>query len=578
MKKLNWNCVMRTVVFILPLLISISCVTQSTDRTKENIADMVLSGGMIYTVDEQNPQAEAVAIKGDRIVFVGDNDEVKEWIGDTTRIIYLEGKTVVPGLIDCHGYVEWYGHYQEEVSLYGTKNFNEVLERVKARLDKAEPGDWIFGNGWDHTDWPGKQFPTHERLSAISPDNPVWLLRDGGHTALANAKAMALAGVGKDTQCPKGGQLVKDPNNAAPTGIFVDTARQLIESQFPPVTREDRIERILRTMDDGVAVGITEIHDAGVSYEVIEIYKELAEQGRLKLRIYAMLGDNAMLGSNIIFYDDYFQHPLLIGFGDNHFTIRSIKLSVDGAMGSRGALLLEDYSDRPDHRGTMIRDPALIKSIAVDALRKGYQLNVHAIGDRANRLVLDMIKEALKENPVEDHRFRIEHMQLIALSDIPHIAQLGVIPSMQQTHATSDMYWAEDRVGPERVKGHYAWRKILDSGAIIAGGSAFPVESINPLWSFYSAVTRQNHEGGPPGGWYPEERMSMEEALKSFTIWAAYAAFEEDIKGSITPRKLADMVVFSKDIMKIPPKELLETTALLTIIGGKIVYQAESWK
>jgi len=511
------------------------------------MADVVLSDGTIYTVDTQNPEAEAVAIKGDRIVYVGNNDEAEKWVGEITHVIDLEGKIVFPGFIDCHGHIEWYGRSQKEVSFYDATSYDEVLEHIRPYIYNAQPGQWIFGHGWAQSNW---------------------LRRIDGHSALINAKAMALAGIGKDTQDPEGGEIVKDPNTGEPTGIVVDEAMSLITRLIPSITRKDRIQLILKTVDDAVAVGLTGIHDAGVSYEVIEIYKELAQEGRLKIRIYAMLG-----GFDV-YLDDYFKLPCLIGVAENHLTMRSIKIALDGALGSRGAFLLEDYSDRPGHRGLMMRDPASIKSIAVEALRKGFQLNTHAIGDRGNRLILDIIESALKDNPAEDHRFRIEHVQLIALNDIPRFAELGVIPSMQQTHATSDMYWTKDRIGPERVKGNYAWRKILDSGSIIAGGSDFPIESINPLWSFYSAITRQNHDGWPPGGWYPEERMSREEALKSFTIWAAYAAFEEDIKGSITPGKLADMVVLSKDIMRIPPEEILETKTVLTIVGGKIVYQA----
>ena len=565
-----WNLGIETEIFIIMIIILLPSVFRLAGSAKGDAADLVLYGGTIYTVDEKNPGAEAVAIKGDRVIDVGSNDRVKKWISKKTRLIDLEGGTVVPGLIDCHGHMEWYGRSRGGVGLYDTKSYDEVLRRVKARLDTVKPGDWVFGGGWAETNWAEKKLLTHERLSRISPINPVWLIRADGHSALANAKAMELAGIRKEIRDPDGGEIIRDSISGEPTGIFVDQAMSLVTKMFPATSDDDRIRSILKAADDAASVGLTGIHDAGVSYEVIQIYKKLAEQRRLKPRIYAMLGGYDL------FLDDYFKNPPMIGFADNHLTVRSIKIAIDGAMGSYGALLLKDYSDRKSHSGKMMRDPAGITSIAVDALRNGFQLNVHAIGDRGVRLALDILEQALRDFPRRDHRFRIEHVQLIDLNDIPRFIQLSIIPSMQPTHATSDMYWTEDRVGKERIQGNYAWRKILNTGSIIAGGSDFPIESMNPLWSIYSAITRQNHDSWPKEGWYPEERMSREEALKSFTLWAAYAAFEDNIKGSITPGKLADLVVFSKDIMKVPAKELLDTKALLTIVGGEIVFQDKS--
>ncbi len=560
-----WLAVLAGLLLVLPC-----CSRRPAGKTDPNGASLVLRHGTVYTVDEETPRAEGVAIRQDRIVFVGSDEELEAWIGPGTQVIDLRGRTVVPGLIDSHVHMEWYGRYQEELSLYGTRSYDEVLERVRARLEDAPAGAWVIGHGWDQTDWEGSALPSHERLSAISPQNPVWLLRDGGHSWLANERAMALAGISGETPDPEGGEILRDPATGRPTGIFVDRAAELITQHIPPRSRDDTARHILDAVDDAVSVGLTGVHDAGISYETIEIYRDLAHQGRLKLRVYAMLGGNEL------YLDDYFQHPPLIGMADHHFTMRSIKLAIDGAMGSRGALLFEDYSDRPGHRGTLLREPGLIETIAADALQRGFQVNVHAIGDRGTHLVLDAFEQALAEHPKNDHRFRIEHVQLVSLDDIPRFKQLGVIASMQQTHATSDMDWAEDRVGAGRLPGNYAWRKILDSGAVLAGGSDIPIESINPLYSLYAAVTRQSPEGLPPGGWTPAERMTREEALKSFTIWAAHAAFEEEIKGSITPGKLADLVVFSRDIMRIPPKDLLTTKAVMTLVGGEIVYRSES--
>lgn len=530
-------------------------------------ADTVLYRGIVHTVDEAHPRAQGVAVRGDRIACVGTNEEVARWIGPETRTIDLGGHTVIPGLIDSHVHMEWYGRYQQEIDLDGAQSYDEAVSRVEACVAGSAPGKWIFGHGWDQTDWKDSRLPSHAKLSAISPHNPVWLVRGDGHSGLANARAMEIAGIARHTPDPDGGEILKDPETGAATGVFVDRAMQLVAEHFPTASSEETAKHILKAADDAVAVGLTGVHDAGITYETVEIYKRLAGDRRLKPRVYAMLGGFDR------FLDDYFRLEPIIGHAGHHFTMRSIKLAVDGAMGSRGALLFEDYSDRPGHRGIAVRDSRLIASIATEALKRGFQVNVHAIGDLGNHTVLNAFEEALGKHSKKDHRFRIEHVQLISVKDIPRFNRLGVIPSMQQTHATSDMAWTEDRIGPERVKGNYAWRKLLDSGSILAGGSDLPIESINPLRSLYAAVTRQSPDGHPRDGWYPEERMSLEEALKSFTLWAAYAAFEETLKGSITPGKLADLVVFSKDIMRIPPEDLLSTQVMMTIVGGEIVYQ-----
>jgi predicted amidohydrolase YtcJ len=531
-------------------------------------ADTVLYRGTVHTVDEAHPRAQGVAVRGDRIVCVSTNEEVARWIGPGTRTIDLGGRIVIPGLIDSHVHMEWYGRSQEEIDLHGARSYDEAVSRVEARVRGVAPGEWMFGHGWDQTDWKDSRLPSHGKLSAISPDNPVWLVRGDGHSGLANARAMEIARIARHTPDPDGGEILRDPDTGALTGVLVDRGMQLVAEHFPTASSEDTTRHILKAADDAVSVGLTGVHDAGITYETIEIYKRLAGDRRLRPRVYAMLGGFDR------FLDDYFRLEPIIGHADHHFTMRSIKLAIDGAMGSRGALLFEDYSDRPGHRGIAIRDSRLIASIAAEALKRGFQVNVHAIGDLGNHTVLNAFEEALAKHSKNDHRFRIEHVQLISLEDIPRFKRLGVIPSMQQTHATSDIPWAEARVGPERVKGNYAWRKLLDSGSILAGGSDFPIESINPLRSLYAAVTRQSADGHPPGGWHPEERMTLEEALKSFTLWAAYAAFEERLKGSITPGKLADLVVLSKDIMRIPPQELLTTEVLMTIVGGEIVYRS----
>ena len=561
------------------LVLSISAFTYSScNKHLEKKADLVLLNGTIYTIDENRPEAEALAIERDRFVFVGNNAGAKKYITEKTTVIDLKDKTVTPGLIDSHVHLEWYGRYQEEVHLHGTTNFDDVLKIVEQHVKRIEPGEWIIGAGWDHEDWPDKKLPTHERLSAISPQNPVLLERDGAHSVLVNQTAMNLAGIDEKTKNIKGGQIIRDSKTGAPTGIFVDRAKTLISSIKPQPSYDDRVRYILNAVDSCISVGLTSVHDAGVfnepslAYQIIDIFKSLAENGRLKNRVYAMLGGNE------VYLDNYFQYPPMIGYGNHHLTFRSIKIALDGAMGSRGALLLDEYSDMPGHRGSVVTESDAIKKIAIDAVNKDFQLNVHAIGDSASRLSLDLFEEVDADYPIHERRFRIEHLQLISLEDIPRLEKLGVIPSMQAYHAISDMNWAETRVGKERVKGNYAWRKVLDSGVIIAGGSDIPVVPINPLWSIYASVTRRDIHGLPEEGGYPEERMSREEALKSYTIWGAYAAFEEKLKGSIEVGKLADLVVFSKDITKIAAEELLTTKALLTIVGGDIVYKRKEFE
>ena len=514
-----------------------------------NPADLVVTGNVV-TMDDARPRARAVAIRKDRIMYVG--DDASHLIGPNTKVI--EGYTVVPGFIDAHGHLEWHGHYQQKVKLKGTKSFEEVLERVKARLATAKPGEWIIGNGWDESDWPTNTLPTHEALSALAPNNPVILYRDGSHASLINRYAMNLGGITKDSVDPEGGKIGRRDDGTL-TGIFVDRASIPIEDEIPAPTKQERKEAILRAIDDAVRVGLTGVHDARGDYVTLEIYDELAKAKALKLRVYAMLGGYDA------WFDDFFVRPATIG---PYFTFRSFKLGADGALGSRGALLFDDYSDRPGHQGIPVRSQAQLEQISKLALERGFQVNVHAIGDRGNRIALDAFAAALAAHPTEDHRFRIEHAQILHPDDIRRFVALGVIPSMQPTHATSDMAWAEARVGPERIVGAYAWRSLIDSGAIIAGGSDFPIESMNPLVSIHAAVTR--------GGWTLTQRMTREEAMKSFTIWAAHAAFEEDDKGSIAVGKLADIVVLDRDVLDGEPSVLLEAKVEQTIVGGEIVY------
>ena len=532
--------------------------------------ETVYMNANIHTLDPARPRAEALAVAGDRIVAVGSRSDVLRLRQPRTRTVDLSGKTVLPGLIDAHAHFASLGSYSlGRVDLSAARSLDEVVETIAARVEKAEKGEWIIGGRWDHERWPGRELPTHPKLSVVSPDNPVWLTRVDGHVGLANAAAMELAGITPDIPSPAGGEIIKDADGEL-TGLFVDNADVLITRHLVG-GEHSTADFVLKAQEMCLAVGLTGVHDAGVSPAEIEVYRELEAAGKLKLRLYAMVS-----GAHAI---DYFhEHGLLIG---GRLTVRSAKLFVDGAMGSSGAWLFEPYSDRPldsegrRYTGLNLMKPEFLRRVAEDGLRQGYQVCTHAIGDRGNRETLNAYAVALSRRPTPDHRFRIEHAQLLHPEDIPRFGQLGVIPSMQPTHCTSDMRWVYARVGPERAKGAYAWASLLKTGVRIAGGSDFPVELHNPFLGIYAAITRQDLEGQPPGGWHPEQRMTRTEALRSFTLDAAYAAFEEDLKGSLEPGKLADFIVIDRDVMTCPPRDIADTRVLRTVIGGETVFRQE---
>ncbi len=535
-------------------------------------ADLVLRGGKIVTMNPQQPHAEAIAIIGRRIARVGSDQEIEPMIGPGTRVIELKGRLVVPGFIESHGHLLGLGQSRLILDLRGARSAEEVAQRVARRAREVKPGEWILGRGWDQNEWEKKDFPTHEVLDRAAPENPVYLTRVDGHAAWVNRRALEQAGLTRATADPPGGRILRDAQGN-PTGVLVDRAMNLVARHIPPRSREENRRALLLAIEECLRWGITSFHDAGSSREAIELYKELLQEGRLTLRLYVMISgrDEALLR-------EYLRRGPEIGLGENHLTIRAIKLVADGALGSRGAALLEPYADEPGNSGLLILSEDEIYRIAREALAAGFQVNTHAIGDRANRVVLNAYERALREFPSRpDHRFRIEHAQILDEADIPRFARLGVIASMQAIHATSDMPWVPARLGEARTReGAYVWRKLLRSGARIANGSDAPVEPVNPLLGFYAAITRQDERGNPPGGWYPDERMTREEALRSFTLDAAYAAFEEHLKGSLQPGKLADLVVLSQDIMTIPPPEILRTEVDLTILDGRIVYERTS--
>lgn len=539
------------------------------DRSNPNAPDAIFYNGVIYTLDSNQPKIEAFAVKGQQIVFAGDLSAALQPKDGKTRMVDLHGATVMPGLIDAHGHMSALGKEEERVSLTGTGSYGEVVERTLA-ASQAKRNGWLIGRGWDQNDWgsgltsaPGElfPFPTHAMLSDAISDRPVWLVRIDGHAGLANAKAMALSGVTRDTPDPSGGKIVRD-ESGEPTGVFVDTAMNLISTQLPEPSDEDIERWILSAADRCLHLGLTSVHDAGIDMQTLNVYRKLADEKRLPIRIYAMK-DFEMPEEELL-------APPIINEGDGFLTVRAIKVYCDGALGSRGAALLQHYSDDHGTRGLMQITHEKLEDLCLKAVAAGYQVCTHAIGDRANRLVLDVYEHVLKDyDDPRDFRFRVEHAQVLHPHDIPRFARWSIVASMQPIHATSDMPWAERRLGPSRILGAYAWRELYHQWAVLAFGSDFPVESPNPFWGIYAAETRQDAEGQPSGGWFPEQSLTREYAILSYTRDAAYAAFEDEYKGKIAPGYLADFLVLDRELLTTPPRVFRDMKVLETYVGGQ---------
>ncbi len=529
-------------------------------------ADLILTAAHIYTVDPVRPTVAAVAVRDGRIVFAGSEREAMTLKGPRTLRLDLGRATVIPGIVDAHLHLLELGQSLRMVDLRGAASYAEVIARVAARARQSRPGEWIRGRAWDQNLWPDRQFPTEAALTRAVPDNPVVLTRVDGHAELLNARALRLAGITAGTADPAGGRILRNADGS-PTGVLVDNGMDLVDRVIPPPSPDQVREAALAAIDDVHRWGLTGVHEPWVTQATIAVYEGLARAGRFDLRDYVMVaGDSADLAVA-------FARGPQNGLYDGRLWLRSIKMFADGALGSRGAALLEPYSDDPGNRGLLVTDTNEIRQVAIAALRHGFQLCVHAIGDRANRLVLDAYQAALDTVPVADHRFRIEHAQVVSPPDIPRFAELGVIPSMQPSHQTSDMKWAMDRLGWTRVQGAYAWRSLLETGVIIPYGTDAPVEQVNPMIGFHAAITRQDADGWPAGGWFPAQRMTRQEALESMTLWPAHAAFMDSVAGSITPGKYADFTVLDGDIMTEAPADVLTTQVVMTILGGRIVYR-----
>jgi predicted amidohydrolase YtcJ len=520
-------------------------------------ADLVVINAHIYTGNPAQPEASSMAVRGSRIVAVG--KDASSYLGPQTKRLDLAGATVLPGLIDSHVHMAGLGDMLETFDLRNVKTIREVADAVRKAAASKRQGEWIRGRAWDQTNW-GGQFPDSAILTDAAPNNPVYLTRVDGHAAWVNGKALEIAGINRDTPDPAGGKIVRD-SAGNPTGILVDRAQGLVASKIPARTPEDSRRVLARAAQECARLGLTTVHDAGIGAAELDSYRKLISADQLPVRVYAMVG-----GSGDLWREVQKRGPEV---GDR-LTVRTIKLVADGAMGSRGAAFWQPYSDDKTNSGLLILSKEEIERVAREAVAAGFQVATHAIGDRANRTVLDAYAAVL--NGKNDKRFRIEHAQVVSLPDFPLFAKYSVIASIQSTHATSDMRWAAARLGPDRMMGAWAPKRFMTAGVPIANGSDFPVESANPLWGFYAAVTRQDREGNPPGGFMPDQKLTRAEALRSWTVGGAYAAFQEKEKGTLEPGKLADFVVLSEDIMKVSDRDLLNARVTMTVLGGQTVY------
>jgi hypothetical protein len=532
-------------------------------------ADLILTNGHIITMDERAPTAEALAIGDGRILAVGTTAEIRKSYPNAKETD-LGGKTVMPGIVEAHGHLLSLGESLLRLNVQGIDDPSEVVRRVAERVANTPKGVWIIGWGWDEGAW-AKKYPNNEELSRVSPNNPVFLRGLHSFAGWANKKALEIAGITAATPNPPNGEILKDPTTGEPTGILTNRAQDLVTRHIPPMTSEQMEKALRLAAEECLKNGLTTVHDANISADMLAALRSLARKKQLKVRVYAMLQ-----GTDAKLLEPFLQNGPALD-PEHWLTIRSIKVFTDGALGSRGAALIEPYSDAPNTKGLVTTPENDLHRLTVRALRSGMQLAVHAIGDLGNRITLNAFARALKEVPsARDPRLRIEHAQVVAPEDIPRFAQLGVIASMQPPHCTSDMPWAENRVGPKRIKGAYAWRSILNTGARLCLSSDFPGETLNPFYGMYAAETRQTPDGKPEGGWYPEQRLTRKEVLRAYTIESAYAGFEDKLKGRIAPGMLADLIVLSENILNAPSKALLSMKVLKTYVGGKLAYSSDS--
>ncbi len=564
-------------VLVLALAASVSLVHASATQQPPATADLVLANGRIVTLEDAQPEAQAMAIRGDKIAALGSADEMKKFIGPDTKVLDLQGQLAIPGFIESHGHFNGVGESRLQLNLMTARSWDEIVAMVAEAVKQAKPGQWIYGRGWHQEKWTARPqpnvegFPVHASLDKVSPDNPVILVHASGHASFANAKAMELSGIRRPTESPRGGEILRDASGDA-TGLLRETASSLIKrgAGEPAPTPEEARTRERRVLElaaeESLSKGITTFEDAGSSLRTIDRMKEIVDEGKMGVRLWVMIRQpNATIGPRLAQYR-------MIDYGNGYLTVRAIKKSIDGALGSRGAWLLEPYSDKPGSTGLETTPVAEIEETARLAMQNGYQLCVHAIGDRGNRETLDLFERAFKANPSKtDLRWRVEHAQHLSAQDIPRFGKLGVIASMQGVHATSDAPYVTERLGAKRAQeGAYVWQKLMKAGAIIANGTDAPVEDVDPIASFYASVSRKLKDGSV---FYPDQRMSRMEALKSYTINGAYAGFEEANRGSLKAGKYADITVLSKDILKVPEDDIPSARVVYTIVGGRVMYR-----
>jgi predicted amidohydrolase YtcJ len=553
---------------VLALIAAVSGAAANVDAAPQ--ADLVFTNAKVYTGNALKPRAEAVAVKGDKIVFVGGSAAAKAFAGSGARVIDLAGGTALPGLADAHVHLSGVGEREMSLNLEGSQSLAELLGRVKDRVAGAKPGAWITGRGWLETFWKPPVFPTRWDLDKVAPRNPVYISRADGHGGVANSAALAVAGIDKKTPSPFGGEILKDKKTGEPNGMLLDAAQPLVLRHVPPPSPAEQDEALLVGARRMLSLGWTQAQIAGNSWAEVERLRRLYREGKMKLRIY-----NAIRGPGAD-ADALVKKGASVDEFGGRFTVRTIKVTIDGALGSRGAALLAPYADA-EGKGLLTQKDEVLRPLFEGALRKGIQLEVHAIGDHANRKILDLFEQAFAAVPpaqraIADPRWRVEHAQIVSPEDLPRFAKLKVIASMQPSHAIGDLHFAPRRLGVARLTGAYAWQSLLRSGAVIAGGSDAPVERGEPLIELYAAVARRDLRGNRAEGWHPEQALSRQQALEIFTRGAAYAAFEEQRRGTLEVGKLADLTVFSTDVMNVPEAEILKSRCLLTVVGGEIVF------
>jgi predicted amidohydrolase YtcJ len=552
-------------VLALAFLFALGVSCQSSKKNGE--ADTVFLNGFLWTVDPNQPKAEALAVKDNKILSVGSSSEIKKMIGDTTRVIDLKGAFVLPGFTDCHTHFIDGGFSLSSIQLGDVRSKEGFRDRIKGKARELGPNAWILNGNWDHQRFDPPELPSKEWIDDVTPDNPVCVNRLDGHMVLANSLALKLAGISQSTAAPEGGEIVKDPQTGEPTGILKDAAMDLVMGHVPDPTLEERMGAATAALKEANRFGVTSIHDMGY-VSSFDVYQKLLDQGRLtaRLKIYIPIREiERLTGAN------------KESFPENDFLkIAGLKGFVDGSLGSSTALFFDPYSDDPEKRGIMVSDmfpEGIMEKRIMEADRAGLQVAVHAIGDRANHVILDIFEKAMQTNGERDRRWRIEHAQHLIPEDFERFGKLGIIASVQPYHAIDDGRWAEKKIGKERARYTYAFRTLLDHGTLIACGSDWTVAPLNPLTGIYAAVTRRTLDGKNPEGWIPEQKISLEEAIKGYTLNAAYAEFSEDKKGSIRQGKLADLVVLDQNLFEIPPEKIMVTNVLMTMIDGKIIYQ-----